>query len=105
MENYTVLEILKEQLQEIIDKSLVLGVALEGKTAEDNELKNLISSIKYPEIDLKNFTQKMDAWIARYNHTDNIPIKATMAFTARMFYQHPNVARQWYDNLPKTTLD
>ena len=54
MENYTVLE----QLQEIIDKTLVLGVVLEGKIAEDNELKNLISSIKYPEIDLKNYIFK-----------------------------------------------
>ena len=31
--------------------------------------------------------------------------KETMAFTARMFYMYPDVARQWYDNLPKVTLD
>lgn len=57
------------------------------------------------EVDLEKFTEKMDAWKARYNHPYNIPIKATMAFTARMFYMYPNVARKWYDSLPKVTLD
>ena len=58
-----------------------------------------------PEVDLEKFTEKMEDWKARYNHPDNIPIKATMAFTARMFYMYPDVARQWYDNLPKATQD
>ena len=58
-----------------------------------------------PEVDLEKFTEKMNAWKARYNYPDNIPIKAAMAFTARMFYQYPNVARQWYDSLPKVTMD
>ena len=58
-----------------------------------------------PEIDLEKFTEAMDAWRARYNLPDNITIKATMAFTARMFYMYPDVAREWYDNLPKATMD
>lgn len=58
-----------------------------------------------PEVDLEKFTEKMNAWKARYNHPDNIPIKATMAFTARMFYMYPQVAREWYDSLPKVSLD
>lgn len=58
-----------------------------------------------PEIDLEKFTQKMDDWKARYVYSDNIPIKATMAFTARMFYMYPDIARQWYDNLPKAIQD
>ena len=57
------------------------------------------------EISLDKFTEKMDAWKARYNYPDNFSIKATMAFTARMFYMYPNVAREWYDSLPKVTLD
>ena len=57
------------------------------------------------EVDLEKFTEKMDAWKARYNHPDNISIKATMAFTARMFYMYPKVAREWYDSLPKVTQD
>lgn len=58
------------------------------------------------EIDLEKFTKKMDAWKARYNnYPDNIIVKGTMAFTARMFYMYPNVARKWYDSLPKVTLD
>lgn len=58
-----------------------------------------------PEVDLEKFTQKMNDWKARYNHPDNIPIRATMAFTARMFYMYPNVAREWYNSLPKVTQD
>jgi len=58
-----------------------------------------------PDIDLEKFTQKMNDWKARYNYPDNILIKATMAFTARMFYMYPKVAREWYDNLPKVTQD
>ena len=57
------------------------------------------------EVDLEKFTEKMDAWKARYNYPDNIPIKAAMAFTARMFYMYPNTARKWYDNLPKVSMD
>lgn len=57
------------------------------------------------EVDLKKFTEKMDAWKARYNYPDNIPIKGTMAFTARMFYMYPEVAREWYDSLRKVTMD
>ena len=57
------------------------------------------------EVDLEKFTEKMDAWKARYSRPDDIPIKATMAFTARMFYMYPKVAREWYDSLPKVTQD
>lgn len=57
------------------------------------------------EVDLEKFTEKMDDWKARYNYPDSIPIKATMAFTARMFYMYPDAARQWYDSLPKATQD
>ena len=57
------------------------------------------------KISLEEFTEKMEDWKARYNYPDNIPVKATMAFTARMFYMYPDVARQWYDSLPKVTQD
>ncbi len=65
----------------------------------------VIKKQEQQEVNLEKFTEKMDAWKARYNHLDNIPIKATMAFTARMFYMYPNIAREWYDSLPKVTLD
>ena len=57
------------------------------------------------EVNLEEFTEKMNAWKARFNRPDDIPIKATMAFTARMFYMYSNVARQWYEQLPKATMD
>jgi hypothetical protein len=73
----------------------------------ETELFEIIDSLQQeqPEVDLEKFTEKMDAWKARYNYPDNIPIKGTMAFTARMFYMYPEVAREWYDSLPKVTLD
>lgn len=78
-----------------------------GELSAYKEILDFIDSLQqeHPEVDLEKFTQKMNDWKARYNHPDNIPIKATMAFTARMFYQYPNVARQWYDSLPKATMD
>jgi hypothetical protein len=57
------------------------------------------------EMELEKFTEKMDAWKARYNYPDNIIVKGAMAFTARMFYMYPKVAREWYDSLPKVTMD
>ena len=70
-------------------------------------LESFIDSLtqETSEISLEKFTEKMEDWKARYNHPDNIPIKATMAFTARMFYMYPDTAREWYDDLPKVTQD
>lgn len=70
-------------------------------------MRSIIDSLQQdqPEVDLEKFTQKMDDWKARYNHPDNIPIKATMAFTARMFYMYPDVAMEWYAGLSKATQD
>lgn len=78
-----------------------------GYEAALTDFEQIIDSLQEEslEISLKKFTEKMEDWKARYNHPDNISIKATMAFTARMFYMYPDVARQWYDSLPKVTLD
>lgn len=57
------------------------------------------------EVGLEKFTQKMDDWKSRYNYPDSISVKATMAFTARMFYMYPDIAREWYNGLPKATQD
>lgn len=79
----------------------------DGENDAYNRMLRIIDSLQQEtsEISLEKFTEKMDNWKARYNYPDNISIKATMAFTARMFYMYPDVARQWYDNLPKVTLD
>ena len=58
-----------------------------------------------PEVDLEEFTQKMNDWKARYNYPDNIPVKAAIAFTMRMCIMYPEFAKNYYDSLPKTTLD
>lgn len=78
-----------------------------GKSVALDEFGNFIDSLtqEQSKIDLKEFTQKMNDWKARYTYPDRIPIKATMAFTARMFYMYPDIAREWYDGLPKATQD
>lgn len=97
-----------EQLKIEIDRQKI-GYNIDGKHDAEYEtcvkIIRIIDSLQQeqPEVDLEKFTEKMDAWKARYNHPDNIPIKATMAFTARMFYMYPKVAREWYDSLPKVT--
>ena len=58
-----------------------------------------------PEIELGKFTEKIKTFQGRYKYPEILSIKGAMAFMARMFYQYPNVARQWYDRLPKTIMD
>ena len=58
-----------------------------------------------PEVDLEKFTEKIKTFQGRYKHPESISIKGAMAFMARMFYQYPNIARQWYESLPKATMD
>lgn len=58
-----------------------------------------------PEVDLEKFTEKIKTFQERYKYPEIVSIKSAMAFMARMFYQYPNVARQWYDSLPKATMD
>ena len=58
-----------------------------------------------PEVDLEKFTDKIKTFQGRYKHPEIVSIKGAMAFMARMFYQYPNVARQWYEQLPKATMD
>lgn len=56
-------------------------------------------------VDLKKFTEKIKTFQEKYKHPEIVSIKGAMAFMARMFYQYPNVARQWYEQLPKATMD
>jgi len=58
-----------------------------------------------PKVELEEFTEKIKTFQARYKHPEIVSIKGAMAFIARMFYQYPNVARQWYEQLPKATMD
>lgn len=60
---------------------------------------------KRPEVDLEKFTEKIKTFQERYKHPEIVSIKGAMAFMARMFYQYPDVARKWYEQLPKTTMD
>ena len=71
-------------------------------------LRNFVDSIQQeqPDIDSAKFTEKIDSFTERYkNNPERVSIKGAMAFMARMFYQYPDVAREWYENLPKATMD
>ena len=75
---------------------------------EDDEILSIIDSLQQeqPDIDLAKFTEKIDSFTERYkNNPERVSIKGAMAFMARMFYQYPTVAREWYENLPKATMD
>lgn len=67
-----------------------------GRNARKDEL---------PEIELNKFADKVNTFKARYKHPESISINGAMAFMARMFYQYPNAARLWYEQLPKATMD
>ena len=62
-------------------------------------------SYSEPEKGATALIEKMDDWKARFSYPDSIPVKTTMAFTTRMFYMYPDIAREWYDSLPKVTQD
>ena len=66
---------------------------------------DIIQQSDQPEVDLEKFTEKIKTFQARYKHPESISVKGAMAFMARMFYQYPNTAKQWYDSLPKATMD
>ena len=75
---------------------------------EDDEILSIIDSLQQeqPDIDLDKFTDKVDTFTERYkNNPERVSIKGAMAFMARMFYQYPNAAREWYENLPKAIMD
>ena len=75
-----------------------------ARVDEANETLSIIDTLiaEYKNMDLDKFTEKMNTWKTKYNHTS---VKATMAFTARMFYMYPDIAREWYEGLPKATMD
>lgn len=68
-------------------------------------IKARLDSDEQPEMDLGKFTEKIKTFQGRYKHPEIVSIKGAMAFMARMFYQYPNVARRWYDSLPKAKMD
>lgn len=70
-------------------------------------ITDVIDSLQQKQsgVDLEKFTEKINTFQARYKHPEITSIKGAMAFMARMFYQYPNVAREWYESLPKATMD
>jgi len=53
----------------------------------------------------EEFIERIEDWKARFNYPDSIPIKATIAFMGRMCTTYPELAKEWYDSLPKATMD
>lgn len=74
------------------------GVEWMAKQGETRE-------VDLAEIELNKFTEKVKTFQGRYKYPEILSIKGAMAFMARMFYQYPSVARQWYERLPKSIMD
>ena len=75
---------------------------------EDDEILSIIDSLQQDQSDvgLAKFTERIDYFTERYkNNLERMSIKGAMTFMARMFYQYPNVAREWYENLPKAIMN
>lgn len=72
---------------------------------EDALQQQRMFDISQEPVDLEKFTEKIKTFQGKYKHPEIVSIKGAMAFMARMFYQYPNVARQWYEQLPKATMD
>lgn len=85
-------------MTEFIDKFLDLGNTFNYGFGPNIQQKQ-------PEVELEKFTEKIKTFQERYKHPEIVSIKGAMAFMARMFCQYPNVARQWYEQLPKATMD
>lgn len=83
------------------------GGDYKGKPIAEIELCPLKLAVQQEqsEVGLEKFTEKIKTFQERYEHSVVIPIKGAMAFMARMFYQYPNIAREWYESLTKATMD
>jgi len=100
--------LIKNDIQE--DKAKFLANRIADKYGSKRYIDGLCDGLdvnkqEQPEMDLEKFTEKIKTFQGRYKHPEIVSIKGAMAFMARMFYQYPNTAREWYDNLPKATMD
>ena len=57
------------------------------------------------EISLEKFTDMINTFKARYEYPVSVPVNGAIGFIGRMFDQYPNVAKRWYDGLPKVVMD
>lgn len=53
----------------------------------------------------EEFAERVESYKKRYNYPDIILIKGAIAFMARMCIMYPEEAKEWYDSLPKATMD
>lgn len=112
MDKYISIEKLKAEIEKRIEEAQSiykssLNPFWAGQLSTFQSCLNIINSLqqKQPKVDLEKFTEKVNTFQERYKHPEIISIKGAMAFMARMFYQYPNVARQWYEQLPRATMN
>lgn len=110
MSKYIDAERLKAEIEKNIrcyDNYGISGPYEGGELDAYKEILALIDELQQeqPEVYLDKFTEKIDNYKARYKYPESVSVKGAMAFMARMFYQYPNAARQWYEKLPKATMD
>ena len=101
-------ERIDEKWKELADKNVKVGGGKwDAEISTYLSVLRLINSLQQEQsgVDLNKFTEKINNYKARYKYPESVSIKGAMAFMARMFYQYPNIARLWYENLPKATMD
>jgi len=78
---------IERRLQENADKALVFGAAFAGRTAEDNDLKNIITSLQQeqPDVDLEKIIRQTyhDGSVADTSDMDHV--------------DYENIARHFYE--------
>lgn len=53
----------------------------------------------------EQFNEQMSTRPDKWSHLDKRAVKAGIAFAARMCTTYPELAKVWYDSLPKATQD
>ena len=53
----------------------------------------------------EEFVKRMNDYKSLYDFPESFMIRGAMGFTARMCLAYPELAKVWYDSLPKATQD
>ena len=53
----------------------------------------------------EEFIQKFEDYKDRYNYPEKIAIKGAISFAVRMCTTYPELAKEYYNSLPKATMD
>ena len=53
----------------------------------------------------EQFNKQMKDFVERCNCPDKVALRAMINFSARMCLDYPELAKVWYDGVPKVSMD